>query len=277
LILIEDYSKELINEAILSEFFDKDNTKLRIKPQEMIKFCDNLLEYQNHLINLEKENPDQNYIIDLNYRSKIYEMFKIYFVGLIYLSNKKFVEGYTIQHHVIKKIKESIEFYEIHNLSNISSMRILFEKTEKYESISKFLIAKSFVKMQKEKSNINFNTNNKNLDSENLFKKNKLKMHSWMYDLINDKNNLMSKETFEVLKENINFNYEEYLDSYTKNNYNNYSHIIQFPPNTQLINPKPIIYDLSFQKFQYPNLQEKSKKQENKGLIGRAFGYFFNK
>ncbi len=277
MILIEDYSKELINEAILSEFFDKDNTKLRIKPQEMIKFCDNLLEYQNHLINLEKENPDQNYIIDLNYRSKIYEMFKIYFVGLIYLSNKKFVEGYTIQHHVIKKIKESIEFYEIHNLSNISSMRILFEKTEKYESISKFLIAKSFVKMQKEKSNINFNTNNKNLDSENLFKKNKLKMHSWMYDLINDKNNLMSKETFEVLKENINFNYEEYLDSYTKNNYNNYSHIIQFPPNTQLINPKPIIYDLSFQKFQYPNLQEKSKKQENKGLIGRAFGYFFNK
>lgn len=252
----------------------------------MIKFCDNLLDYQNQLINMEKENPDPSYLIDLNYRSKIYDIFKIYFVGLIYLSNKKYEEAYTIQHHIIEKIKEAFEFYDIHNLSNVSSLKSLNSKVGNFEKISKFIIAKSFVKMTKEKlssatyraNNTNLhNITNKNAEAENLAKKNKVKMNSWMFDLINDNNAVMTKETFEVLKDNVNFTYEEYFDAYNKNNYNNYSHIIQFPPNTQLINPKPIVYDLSFQKFQYPNLSEKSKKQENKGIIGRAFGYFFNK
>jgi hypothetical protein len=242
----------------------------------MIKFCDNLLDYQNQLINLEKENPDPSYIIDLNYRSKIYDIFKIYFVGLIYLSNKKYEETYTIQHHIIEKIKEASEFYEIHNLSNVSSLNI---KLENFEKFSKFLIAKSFVKITKEKLSLESNgiCNNKNAEAENLAKKNKIKINSWMFDLINDNNAIMTKETFEVLKDNVSFTYEEYLDAYNKNNYNNYSHIIQFPPNTQLINPKPIVYDLSFQKFRYPNLSEKSKKEESKGLIVRAFGYLFNK
>ncbi len=243
----------------------------------MIKFCDNILDYQNQLINLEKENPDPSYIIDLNYRSKIYDIFRIYFVGLIYLSNKKYEETYTIQHHVIEKIKEALEFYEIHNLSIISSLKNLNNKLESFEKISKFLIAKSFVKMSKEKLSFNSNSNNKNAEAENLSKKNKIKMNSWMFDLINDNNSVMTIETFETLKDNVNFTYEEYLEAYNKNNYNNFSHIVQFPPNTHLITPKPIVYDLSFQKFNYPNLAEKSKKLENKGLIGRAFGYFFNK
>jgi len=272
--LIEDYSKDLLSENVLCELFDKDNTKLRIKPQEMIKFCDNLMDYQNRLINLEKENPDPSYIIDLNYRSKIYEIFKVYFVGLIYLTNKKFEETYTIQHHVIEKIKESMEFYELHSLSNVSSLKNLNRKIDLIEKIAKFIISKSFVKMTKEKLGIN---SHKNLEAENLIKKNKLKINSFIYDLISEKNSFMSKETFDVLKENVNFTFEDYLEACNKNNYNNYSQIIQFPPNTHLINPKPIIYDLSFQKFQYPNLEEKSKKQESKGLIGRAFGYFFNK
>lgn len=282
LILIEDYSKELLSESVLNELFEKDNTKLRIKPQEMIKFCDNLSDYQNQLLNLEKENPDPSYIVHLNFRSKIYEIFKVYFVGLIYLSNKKYEETYTIQHHVIEKIKEALEFYEIHSLSSVSSLKNLNSKLISFEKIAKFLIAKSFVKMSKEKLSLvnasnNNNSNNKNFEAENLAKKNKIKMNSWMFDLINDNSALMSKDTFETLKDNVNFPYEEYLDAYSKNNYNNYSHMVQFPPNTQLLNPKPIVYDLSFQKFQYPNLAEKSKKQESKGLIGRAFGYFFNK
>ena len=130
LILIEDNSKELLNESVLNELFEKDNTKLRIKPQEMIKFCDNLSDYQNQLLNLEKENPDPSYVIDLNYRSKIYEIFKIYFVGLIYLSNKKYEETYTIQHHVMEKIKDALEFYEIHNLSIVSSLKMLNKRLE---------------------------------------------------------------------------------------------------------------------------------------------------
>lgn len=268
LILVEDYSKDLLSYALLTELFEKDNAKLRIKPQEMIKFCDNLLDYQNQLINLEKENPDPSYIIDLNYRTKIYDIFKIYFVGLIYLTNKKIEETYTIQHHILEKIKESVEFYEIHNLCNVSTLKSLNAKIGHIEKVVKFIISKCFVKMSKDKMN---------LEPETLIKKNKFRINSWMYDLINEKNHIITKENFDVLKNNVNFTYDEFLEAVLKNNYNNHTHIIQFPPNTHLLNPKPIIYDISFQRFQYPKLEAKSQKQENKGLIGRAFGYFFNK
>lgn len=271
IILIDDYSKELLSYNLITELFEKDNTKLRIKPQEMIKFCDNLLDYQNQLINVEKENPDPSYVIDLNFRTKIYEILKIYFLSLIYLSNKKFEEAYTLQHHIIEKIKENSEYYEIHNLSSVGSLKALYQKLESIQKIAKFIISKCFVKLSKEKNMT------KNQEGENLLKKNKLKVNGWMYDLINDKKDVLTKDNFEALKNHVNFTYEEYLEAVEKNNYNNYSHIIQFPPNTHLINPKPIIYDLAFQKFSYPNLEEKSKKQESKGLIGRAFGYFFKK
>jgi hypothetical protein len=39
---------------VLTDIIEKDNVKLRVKPQEMIKLYDNLLEYENQLINLEK-------------------------------------------------------------------------------------------------------------------------------------------------------------------------------------------------------------------------------
>jgi hypothetical protein len=238
----------------------------------MIKFCDNLMEYHNQLINMEKENPDPAYIIDLNFRTKIYDIFKLYFVTLIYLSNRKYQETYTILHYLIEKLKEIEEFYDIHNLNKVNSLNSLFERVENIEKISKFLLSKVFVKINKEKNNP---TENKN-DTENNNKKNRMRINTYMHDLINDKDLHIKKETFEVLKDNLHFTYEEYVDATMKNNYNNNSSIIHLPPNTQLLDPKPIVYDLVFSKFQYPDLKQKMEKTE-KSIIGRAFGYFFNK
>ena len=68
---ISEYSKEYNTIENISKLFEKE-IKLKIKPQEMMKLYDNLKEYQSQLINLEKDNPEQSYIIELNYREKIY-------------------------------------------------------------------------------------------------------------------------------------------------------------------------------------------------------------
>jgi hypothetical protein len=86
----------------------------------------------------------------------------------------------------------------------------------------------------------------------------------------------ITKENFELIKDEVKISYEDYLEAHEKNNYNNFSHMMQVPPNTKLIDPKPIVYDLTFQRFQYPKLDSK-KQAENKGIFSRALGYFFNK
>lgn len=271
MILIDDYSKELMNPVNLGEVLEKDNYKLRIKPQEMIKFCDNLMDYHNQIINMEKDNPDPAYMIDLNFRTKIYDSFKIYFVTLIYSTNKKYEETYTMLHHLLEKIWDIKEYYEIHNLNKVNSLDTLMNRVDNIEKTTKFLLSKVFVKLNKEKKN---QIADKNENDNN--KKNRMRINTYMHDLINDKDLFMKKETFEIFKDNVQFTYEEYVDAVLKNNYNNNSSIIQIPPNTHLINPKPIIYDLAFPKFQYPDLKQKMQKTE-KSMIGRAFGYFFNK
>ena len=49
---------------------------------------------------------------------------------------------------------------------------------------------------------------------------------------------------------------------------------MQLPMNTKLIPPMPIVFDLTYEQFTYPNLEEKTKKQA-KGLLGRTLGYWF--
>jgi hypothetical protein len=164
---------------VLTDIIEKDNVKLRVKPQEMIKLYDNLLEYENQLINLEKENPDQSYLIDLNFRNKVYSVSKIFYVGLFYLLNKKYEDVYTIMHHILEKIKEINEFYENHNLSSISFLRELRAFIENLENLVRFIISKSYVKMAREKfeSNAKVNTSNKMVvDGEASTKKEKAKI-----------------------------------------------------------------------------------------------------
>ena len=267
---------------ILTEIFDKDNVKLRVKPQEMIKLYDNLLEYQSQLINLEKDNPDQSYILDINFKSKVYNIFKIYYVSLFYLLNKKYEDVYTIMHHILERIRDANDAYDMQGLSSISTLKDLKINLENLENLIRFMISKSFVKMSKEKRIVSPNNqmivdseSNTNLKKE---KEKKIKFNGWMFDensvnaFCNDE---LTSDNFDILKENVKITHEDYVEAKEKMNYNNYSHIIQFPPNTTLLNPKPIIYDLTFQKLQYPNLEKKVKKEE-KGIFGRAMGYFFS-
>ena len=267
---ITEYSKEYNTIENISTLFEKDNTKLKIKPQEMMKLYDNLIEYQSQLINLEKDNPEQSYIIELNYREKIYSLSKIFYVGLSYILNKKYLEAYTIMFYTQEKIKEANEFYEQHHLDSVSQLKELKSKIDNMEKLAIFVINTAFVKMQLKKDE---NTKVKE-DKENKDKEKKIRYNPYLADLMFNDNIVLNKEQYDDLKDYITLPYEDYLEGIKKHNFDGYTHIIQIPMNTQLLQPKPIVYDLSFEKLEFPDLTEKTKEKP-KSLMGRAFGYFF--
>ena len=265
---ISEYSKEYNTIENINNLFEKDNLKLKVKPQEMMKLYDNLKEYQSQLINLEKDNPEQSYIIELNYREKIYTLSKIFYVGLAYVLNKKNHEAYTIMFYTIEKIKEANEFYEQHHLENVSQLKELKSQIENMEKLAIFVINNTFVKMHLNKQeNIKDKEKKENKDK-------KIKYNPYLADLMFNENIILSKEQYENLKDYITLPYEDYLEGIKKHNFDGYTHIMQIPMNTQLLEPKPIVYDLTFEKLEYPDLTEKTK-EKSKSLMGRAFGYFF--
>jgi hypothetical protein len=298
---IADYSKDYSSVENISNLFEKDNLKLRVKPQEMMKLYDNLKEYQSQLINLEKDNPEQSYIIELNYREKIYNLSKTFYVGLFYVLNKKYHEAYTIMFYTIEKIKEAHEFYEQHHLENVSQLKELKNQIDNMEKLAIFVINTSFAKMQlnkgkdKKKEEVKKDKEKKEKKDENKEKKDdkkekkdekkekkdekkekKIKYTPYLVDLMKNKNSVLTKEQYENLMDYVTLPYEDYLEGIKNHNYNGYTNIMQIPMNTQLLEPKPIVYDLTFEKLEYPDLSQKIKG-EQKSLMGRAFGYFFGK
>ena len=294
---IADYSKDYNNVENISNLFEKDNIKLRVKPQEMMKLYDNLKEYQSQLINLEKDNPEQSYIIELNYREKIYTLSKAFYVGLFYVLNKKYHEAYTIMFYTIERIKEANEFYEQHHLENVSQLKELKNQIDNMEKLAIFVINTSFAKMQlnkgkdkkkeevkkdkeKEKEKENKDKENKEnkdkKEKKDEKKEKKIKYTPYLVDMMKNKNLVLTKEQYENLKDFVTLPYEDYLEGIKNHNYNGYTNIMQIPMNTQLLEPKPIVYDLTFEKLEYPDLSQKIKG-ESKSLMGRAFGYFFGK
>ena len=170
-------------------------------------------------------------------------------------------------HYFQEKVKEATEFYELHNLVNISALQLLKESIDVYEKLCIFVINSSFVRMSKE------NEKTTKMDVEKKDKK--IKYNPYLYSLMNEEAKKdLDKDNFELLGEDIKLSYDEYKEALMKNNYNNYTQIMQFPMNTKLIPPKPIVFDLTYEQFTYPNLEEKTKKQA-KGLLGRTLGYWF--
>ena len=258
---IKDYQKEFNDIETINNLFEKENLKLRVKPQEIMKLYDNLIEYQKQLISNEKDNPDHSYLIDLNYREKIYQLSKIFFAGLFYVLNKKFLESYTIGFYIIDKIKESNEFYEQQNLKDISNLKELKEITDNYKKLCLFIINTSFAKMNQSK------------EDKNEKKEKKIKFNPFLSDEILKKDKItLNKEQYETMNKYINLPYEDYMNVINNNSFNNYNNIMQIPMNTSLIEPKPIIFDLIYDKFDYPDLTNKTK-EGSKGIMGKLFGF----
>lgn len=267
---ITESSKEYDLELI-TNLFEKDSLKLKTKPQEIIKLYDNLIEYQTQLINLEKDNPEQLYIIDLNYREKVYSFNKIFYAGLFYILNKKFQDAYTIMFYTLEKLKELREYFSVNNLSLVTSLNQLHDQSQALEKQCRFIINVCFTKLSLDKDK----DKEKTSKAQVIQKEKKIKYNPYLYDTIKNNNEILSKDSYETMNQFNKMSYDEYLEGIYKNTFGNYTQIAQLPMNTQLLEPKAIFYDMIYENFDYPNLEEKVKKQQSKGIIGRTFGYFF--
>ena len=167
--------------------------------------------------------------------------------------------------YCIEKIKEINDFYEQHHLSTVSSLKELKKQIENIEKLSIFVINTSFAKMS---------LNAKTEAKKDVKETKKIKYTPYLCDMLNHNNIVLTKEQFECIGDIITMKYDDYLEAINSQNFNGFSNIMQIPMNTQLLKPKPIVYDLTFEKIEYPDLTEKIKGQ-SKGFMGRAFGYFF--
>ena len=191
-------------------------------------------------------------------------------MGLAYVLNKKNHEAYTLMFYTIEKIKESNEFFSQHHLDNVSQLKELKNQIDNMEKMAVFVINTAFAKMQ-----LNKESNKTNEKKESQDKKDKkIRYNPYLSDYMLNNNVILNKEQYEELKDYITLSYEDYLEGIKTHNFDGYTHIMQIPMNTQLLEPKPIVYDLTFEKLEYPDLTEKTK-EKSKSLMGRAFGYFF--
>lgn len=259
----------------VSDIYDKDNLKLSFKPQNIIKLYDDLLEYYNQLSDLEKDNPDNSYSLSLEFAQMVYLNSKLFYVGLFYALNKKYEDAYTIMNYLLEKIRDAEDFYNRKNLSNVSSLQIIYKELLDIEHLGKIAITKNFCKLNKEDLDLKSGKELNKIEIDES-KKNKIKLTGSVYDDMKSKKDNILKEHSAIFKENLKISLEEYYEAHDKKNYNNYSNLIQLPPSTLSLNPKPIIYDLTFPRFEYPNLQERIKQNE-KGLLSGVLGYFFKK
>jgi len=166
LIYIDEYSKYFTHKLIL-EIFEKKNIKLKNKPQEMIKLYSNLVDYLNQQIILEKENPDQNYQQELNYKILVYTVHKNFFIGLFYLTHKKLEELYTIMSHALETLEDSKKFCSNNKLNNSKSLKKCFESANSVESLIQLVLAQTFVLINESNRSkqAQLNSNAMNIDS----------------------------------------------------------------------------------------------------------------
>lgn len=272
---INECSREYNDSSTINEILERDNVKLKVKPQELIKLYDNIIDYQGQLLVVEKDNPDQTYIIELKFRDKVYLIYKIYYVGIFYLLNKKYEDVYTIMHYILDRLNEANEFYVSYSLKTVSSLNTLNNELVTLSNSARFMISKCFFKINIQ-SDKNQNSNNMEIDSIPKKEKAKTKQHPYLFDSIINPKPELSFDNFNIFNDLTKISYDEYKEANLKHNFNNYSNIIQVPPNVTMLNPKPIVYDLTFQNIQYPNIDHKLKK-ETKGIFSRAVGYFFKK
>ena len=271
IIYINDYKNIFTNKNFIVDILEKENTKLTVKPQDMIKLYDNLLQYFSQVRSNEREYQDDIFFNILTLKEMIATASKTFYSGFFYLTNKKFNETLSILNYFKDKHGEVVKYYEINKLNALRRKDIesLLEDLDSLVRLCEFILHKVFAKNKLERYN--------KKATDNKHEKAVFKCNSWLQSDIKGDKDSINHENYDIFKEYMKMSYEDYRDALKKQTYNNYTHLIQFPPNFQILTPKPISFDLVHPSIQYPDISSKCKKEEKKGILGRAFGYMFGK
>ena len=287
MILINENKSYYLNDLLIYDLIEKDNLKLVIKPQEMIKLYDNLIQYYSQIKSNEKDFTDEVFFNVVNFKERLSGIFKVFFTGIFYMSIKKYEEANNLINYFKQQCLDLKREYENNKFQslNYKDLDSFLEMIRECNDFSTFISKKLYVKIVNEKAerltNIRKNKvkeegNDKEKEKE---KENKMqiKCNSWLYSNLKGDKESINKENFEIFKDYSKISFEEYNDSLSKQTYNNYTHLIQFPPNFQILYPKPISYDLVHSRINYPDMKQKIEKEEqaNKGYFGKALSYMF--
>lgn len=278
MIYVDNYKSVFCSKSAITDILDKETSKLSVKPQEMIKLYDNLIQYFGQIKTNDREYLEDSAFNLLNFKELVAGAFKVFYTSTLYLSLKRYEEAYNLLHYFKKSFNEYSKQYELNKFSNLKlrDLDSLMNDFKQADEFSSFIIQKLFVKMT-------FEQNNKMIGKTDLTAKDKqvdknaIKCNSWLLSNLKGDKNSINKENYEIFKDYTKISYEEFKEAQNKQTYNNFTHLIQFPPNFQIIYPKPISFDLVHSLLQYPDLKDKSKKEEKKGLIGKTLGYLFGR
>ena len=270
---LEQYKLYYIEKNILVDLLEKDNCKLSTKPQEMIKLYDNLAQYFSQTKSNEKEFLDENTLNCFNFKEKICSVFKVYYTSFLYLQMKRLEEPYNLLYYFKQQWLDVLKTYELNKYSKKwRDLDSLISDGKNLDNYSSYAIQKLYVKINIDKQPLIF----KKLKKEEKDKKG-IKCSSWLYSSLKGDKESISVENYEIFKQYTKIDFNQYHEAINKQTYNSYTHLIQFPPNFQILYPKPISFDLINNHLNYPDLTSKFKKEEKKSLVGRTLGYFFGK
>lgn len=261
-IYLENFNKEVLNKRLIKLIIEGNNVSVKVKPQEMIKLYENLIEYQNSLSSLEKENNERYDTTFDEFSILVFQTFRKFFSSLIYIYNKKFQDANTLMHFIKEEIRSVFEFLEVHKKTDSQEFHELLGKIKDLSNFTTFLTSLLYVAVVK-----------KEKQSEKQVTR--IKTNSNLYDIMNSNFFKINEEFYKLFANNFKFTYEEYKESLENQNYSNYTNLINFPPKISLLNPKPIIYDMAFEAIHFPDLSERSKKQEG-SMLGKMKSFFWN-
>lgn len=279
-IYLETYKSIFTNDNLILQILEKDNLKLQVKPQEIIKLYDNYIQYVNMIKTSDKDGINELQFKIYGFTEQILGSLKIFYTSIVYLCTKKYEEAYNLVAHFDQTWLEVEKNYELNKFNNYNQrdLESLMNDGKKLSEFSKFLSIKIYTKMNidRNKNLLELTTkkghNKENQDNNN--KEIKIKCNSSLYSSLKGNKESINQENFEVFKNFSKLSYKEYQDTIKNLNFSNYSNIIQFPPAFQVLHPKPISFDILYNQLSYPNLTEKTKEKESKGILRSVFGLF---
>lgn len=222
-------------------------------PQDIVKLYDNLLQIYKQLLELEGSNPDYKSFKGIELQESCYRALRTFYVACTHFSYGKLVEGYSLLVH-FNELANSIQDLE-------RNYEISLEKInrELANDLKKHMERLSALKVR---AHINI-LNQRNKDEDKLKKDTEGAAQG-----VTKKNENLLQYLKRAQKDSEDNAVPEDIDNMP---------LIDFPPGVSMLPSKPIFLDLGYSYLRYPNLKNKIKEEETKGIgkvVGKMFGFF---
>ncbi|EGR32941.1 signal recognition particle 68, putative [Ichthyophthirius multifiliis] len=213
-----------------------------IRPTEIIKLCDNILQVFKQIMEIERQNPNLEHFRKLDVLEIYYKAVRCYYVACVYFANQKYIESLSL----LKQCENFNQMCEgkFQDIKNLVEQRYLTDN-KKLNSQIKYLIIKAKIGMvenqTEDQTNIITNLGDTNIDGKLSIKT--------IQSLI--------ENSEERVRSNLSFNKIQNIP------------IMNFPPRIEQVGCKLIQFDLGNNYLQYPKIEDKEKTQSKQSILSK--------